>query len=373
MGVTPPGFYIPSADDYSEIAVLRKRNAELEAELAALKKGGQGLQGGQGGSGGTNIVSIIDGEVRPIYNPCRSPYLQLQSLSYSLSYPYVMDGQVHAPGCTRASLFPPPLTRLYCIPPCELQGSDNDRLRLIINQLQGELNLEREKCEDLRYQNMRLRMRVMSLEDMLDARGVFYERPTDDYVYRDGSKLNLDGAGKGAGAVTADDRVARADFDRLKKDNEGLLARYKVRAMQYGWTCARSAIWVDLCAVCNMGGPVHAMQYGWTCARYAIWSGTGGNLFTHSRTFHIPFLVQPLSDPSLRPWPTPSPPPRASLPLRCTAPTTTSCRQRTRPCGSACRCPPRHPARSSRLFPSGRSARRTRRPRPSRPPPCPRR
>jgi len=106
-----------------------------------------------------------------------------------------------------------------------LQSTDNDRLRLIINQLQGELNVEREKCEDLRYQNMRLRMRVMSLEDMLDARGVYYERPKDDYVYRDGSKYNLE---MGAGAVVADDRVDRAEFDRLKKDNEGLLARYKM-------------------------------------------------------------------------------------------------------------------------------------------------
>ena len=56
MGVTPPGFYIPSADEYSEIAVLRKRNAELEAELAALRKGGSNTTG-------TNIVNIIDGQV----------------------------------------------------------------------------------------------------------------------------------------------------------------------------------------------------------------------------------------------------------------------------------------------------------------------
>ena len=37
LGVHPPGFYIYSYEDRSEMAMLRKRNADLEAELAALK------------------------------------------------------------------------------------------------------------------------------------------------------------------------------------------------------------------------------------------------------------------------------------------------------------------------------------------------
>ena len=49
--------------------------------------------------------------------------------------------------------------------------AETERLRAIVGSLQAELGLERDKVEDLRYQNMRLQMRVQTLEDSMKSFG----------------------------------------------------------------------------------------------------------------------------------------------------------------------------------------------------------
>jgi len=50
-------------------------------------------------------------------------------------------------------------------------AAETERLRALVGSLQAELRLEREKVEDLRYHNVRLQMRVQSLEDSLKSFG----------------------------------------------------------------------------------------------------------------------------------------------------------------------------------------------------------
>ena len=107
-------------------------------------------------------------------------------------------------------------------------STELERLRLIIQSQQSELIIERQKCEDFRYQNLRLRMRVASLEDMLDARGIFYERPQDDFIYRDGTKFNVASTSAKTTNVLYNEKNLQEENDHLKKENEALLARYRM-------------------------------------------------------------------------------------------------------------------------------------------------